>query len=66
MTEEFCQMFHPSSGQDKRSWRLPDSMVDSVLNNFNRYFKDSILKGSILDEHPVPKNVAEVYPKILD
>ena len=40
--------------------------MDYVRNNFNRYIKDSTLPESILDEHPVPEIIAEVYPKRLN
>ena len=32
--EDFHQTFDPSSEQDKRSWRLRNSMVDYILNHF--------------------------------
>ena len=40
--------------------------MDYVRNNSNRYVKDSTLQESILDEHPVPEIIAEVYPKRLN
>ena len=41
-------------------------MTGYVLNNHNKYIKDSTLQESILDEHSVPETIAEVYPKRLD
>lgn len=41
-------------------------MSDYILNKFNRYIKDSTSQESILDEHAVPENAAEVYRKKLD
>lgn len=59
------QRLDPSFEQDRRSYNLPDSMTENVLSNFSKYVKHATLQETVLDENPVPNNVAEVHPKNL-
>ena len=59
------QRLDPSFEQDRRSYNLPASMTENVLSNFLKYVKHATLQETVLDENPVPNNVAEVHPKNL-
>lgn len=41
-------------------------MEKYVLNNFRKHIKDATLQETVLDEHLVPNNVTEAYPKKFD
>lgn len=55
--------FDPSSEQKRRSWNLPESMAEYVQSNFRRYIRDATLHETVLDERPVPNDMAKVNSK---
>ena len=48
-----------TEGEDRR-WQLPESLLEFIENNFEKYIPDKDLKESVMVPNPKPENMASV------
>ena len=46
-----------ATGKNKIAWDLPESILDNVVKNFEKYIKDNAIKDPILESNRILNNV---------